>query len=194
MGRHKLREAIRAKGFLVSERTMRNWLDRYHGKCSRALLAAPTEGLPCLDLKGVRCYEAELLDKWSTDPDMTKTQLREFLEQTYGRTCSKNTMKQWMQSPFETMEMVSIDVLRGDYGRPVRSTCIRCPCRDPDYEIALVSKNPYASNTEMLAAYVEGDKSITAVIQKVLKEGMNEDTAMEDMEEARSYGARVRLL
>ena len=98
------------------------------------------------------------------------------------------------------MEMVSIEILRGDYVRPVRtrvdgptvrSTCIWCPCPDPDYEIALVSKNTYASNTEMSAAYVGGDKSIMAVIQKVRKEGMNEDMSLEDLVEARSYAERV---
>jgi len=31
----KLREAIKAKGFLVLDRTMRNWLDRYHGEIER---------------------------------------------------------------------------------------------------------------------------------------------------------------
>ena len=31
----KLREAIKAKGFLVSEKTMRIWLDRYHGAMER---------------------------------------------------------------------------------------------------------------------------------------------------------------
>jgi hypothetical protein len=204
MGWHKLREAINAKGFLVSERTMRNWLDRYHGKCSRALLVAPSEGLPCLDLKGLRLYEAELLEKWSANVEITYTQLKEFLEQTYGCTCSKNAMMHWMQSPFQTFPMVSIEELRGDYGRPVRSTClggdfgsprrltcIWSPCPDPDYEIALVSENTYASNTEMCAAFVEGDKSIKAVIQKVRKEGMNEDLSLEDLVEARSYAERV---
>ena len=99
------------------------------------------------------------------------------------------------------MEMVSIEVLRGDYGRPVRSTrvdgptvrstCIWCPCPYPDYEIAPVSKNTYASNTEMCAAYVEGDKPIMAVIQTVRKAGMNEDMSLEDLVEARSYAERV---
>ena len=56
MGWRKLREAIKAKGFLVPERTMRSWLDRYHGNCSRALLAAPIEGLFVLDMKGLRLY------------------------------------------------------------------------------------------------------------------------------------------
>ena len=57
MGRHKLREAIKAEGFLVSPKTMENWLDRYHRKCSRALLEAPIEGLPCLDRAGLLQYE-----------------------------------------------------------------------------------------------------------------------------------------
>ena len=60
MGWRKLREAIKTKGFLVSEKTMRNWLDRHHGKCSRALLAAPIEGLPCLNLAELRHYETQL--------------------------------------------------------------------------------------------------------------------------------------
>ena len=64
-------------------------------------------------------------------------------------------------------------------------------CQDPDYEIALVSKNTYASNTEMTAAFMEGDKSIMAVIQKVRKEGMNEDFSLEDLVEATSYAERV---
>ena len=109
-----------------------------------------------------------------------------------------------MQSLFQIMEMVSIEVLRGEVPhvlptlRPtrvdapgVRSTCIWAPCQDPDYEIALVSKNTYASNTEMTAAYVEGDKSIMATIQKVRQAGMGEDLTPEDYEEARSYGESV---
>ena len=49
MGYWHLREAMKSKGFLVSETTMQHWLDRYHGKCRRALLKAPIDGLPCLD-------------------------------------------------------------------------------------------------------------------------------------------------
>ena len=89
MGRRKLREAIKTKGFLVSERTMRNWLDRYHGECSRALLPAPIEGLPVLDMKSLRLYEAELLQEAATDPEKTYTQMKAFLEKKFGRTCSK---------------------------------------------------------------------------------------------------------
>ena len=64
-------------------------------------------------------------------------------------------------------------------------------CPDPDYEIALVSKNIYAANTEMCAAFVDGDKCIIAVIQKVWKEGMSEDLTLEALVEARSYAERV---
>ena len=106
IGWRTLREAIKAKGFLVSERTMRNWLDRYHGKCSRALLAAPIEGLHVLDMKGLRLYEGELLKEAVTDPDKTYTQMKAFLEERFGRTCSKNIMKQWMQSPFTGLSVV----------------------------------------------------------------------------------------
>jgi len=173
---------------------MRNWLDRYHGKCSRALLAAPSEGLPCLDLTGLRLYEAQLLEEASTDPDYTYMQLRAWLEQTHGVTCSKNTMRHWFQSPFQTKEMVSLEQLISGYvprtrldGPGVRSTCIFCPCKDPDYEVALISENTYASNTEKLAAFMEGDTSIRAVIQKVRHAGMREDLTPEDYEEARSY-------
>ena len=35
----KLREAMKTKGFLVSEQTMRTWLDRYHGKWQRVIIA-----------------------------------------------------------------------------------------------------------------------------------------------------------
>ena len=45
---------------------------------------------------------------------MTYMQLKEFLEQTLGSTCSKNTMRWFMQAPFLSMETVSIVVLRGE--------------------------------------------------------------------------------
>ena len=53
-----LREALKKKGFLVSEQTMRTWFDLYHRKCRRALLKEPIDGLPCLDLMGLLPYEA----------------------------------------------------------------------------------------------------------------------------------------
>ena len=93
LGRRKLREAMKEKGSLVSLRTMSNWLDHYHGKSKRTLLAAPIEDLPCLDLEGLRAYESELLSKWNDNLDITYTQLTEFLEQEHGRTCSKHTMQ-----------------------------------------------------------------------------------------------------
>ena len=47
---------------------------------------------------------------------MTYMQGKEYLEQKFGVACSKNTMMHWMQSPFDSMESVSIDALRGiDY-------------------------------------------------------------------------------
>ena len=167
MGRRQLREAIKVKGFLVSDRTMHNWFDRYHGKCNRGLLAAPN-GLPTLDAAGLRPYEEQLLRHWNTDPDMTYTQLKEFLEQTFGRTCSKNTMMHWMQSPFQTLPMVSIDVLRGDFGRPGRSTCVLGPCpQNPQFERALVCKLPERQ--------IGSDTDVLVVRQKVLYADLNED-------------------
>ena len=100
MGYRKLREAIKAKGFLVTETTMQRWFDRYHENCSRALLQAPIQGLPTLDRKGLVPYQAELLQEWNSKPAMTYTQLKEFLDQQLGATCSKNTMMHFMQSPF----------------------------------------------------------------------------------------------
>ena len=47
LGYRKLREAIKTKGFLVSEKSMRIWLDRYHW---------------CVDREGLLHYEAELLE------------------------------------------------------------------------------------------------------------------------------------
>ena len=93
---------------------MHNWLERYHGKCSRALLEALIEGLPSLDRHGLVQYRAGLLQEWNSKPAMTYMHLKEFLELQLGATCSKNTMMHFMQSPFLSMEIVSIDVLRGD--------------------------------------------------------------------------------
>ena len=104
IGRRKLREAIKAKGFLVSERTMRNWLDRYHGKCSRAPLVAPIEGLPSLDRQGLVQYQADLLQEWNSKPAMTYTQLKKYLGQHLGATCSKITMQRYMEAPFSSLE------------------------------------------------------------------------------------------
>jgi len=95
MGRVQLRESMKKKGFLVSEKTMRCWLDRYHG--IRALFP----------------YEAALLQYWFEHQAMTYTQGKEFLEQKHGVICSKATIMQWMQSPFLSMDSVSIDALRG---------------------------------------------------------------------------------
>ena len=96
MGCVRLRESMKKKGFLVSERTMRSWLDRYHEMCSL---------LP---------YEAALLQYWFEHQAMTYTQGKEFLEQKHGVACSKKTIMHWMQSPFLSMESVSIDALRGN--------------------------------------------------------------------------------
>ena len=116
MGRWKLREAMKAKGFLVSERTMRNWLDRYHGMCQRAIIAAPIKGLPCLDAAALRQHESKLLREWSSRPAMTYTQLKEWLEQTLAMTCTKWPMRNCMQTPFSLLDVVSIDALReNDY-------------------------------------------------------------------------------
>ena len=98
LGYRKVREAIKTKGFLVSEKSMRIWLDRYHR---------------CVDREGLLPYEEALLDYWFEHQAMTYMQGKEFLEQKHGVTCSKNTMMQWMQSPFLSMESVSIDALRG---------------------------------------------------------------------------------
>ena len=93
---------------------MRTWLDRHHGKCQRAVLSAPIEGLPCLDAAGLRQYEAKLLREWSSRPAIAYMQLKEWLEQSLAMTCSKCTMERFMQKPFNSMVVVSIDVLRED--------------------------------------------------------------------------------
>ena len=38
--------------------------------------------------------------------------MKEFLEQSFAMTCTKNTMMHWMQTPFKSMQVVSIDELR----------------------------------------------------------------------------------
>ena len=45
---------------------------------------------------------------------MTYTQLKEWLEQTLAMTCTKRTMEYFMQTPFKSLVVVSIDVLRED--------------------------------------------------------------------------------
>ncbi len=79
---------------------MRNWLDRHNGKCQRALLAAPIEGLPCLDIVGLRLYEPQLLETLCGQPAITYTEMKEWFEQSFAMTCTKNTMMYFMQSPF----------------------------------------------------------------------------------------------
>ena len=114
IGWTKIREAMKEKGYLVSERTVRNWLDRYHGKCNRALLEAPIDGLPCVDRRGLQPYEAALLEIWDSRPRITYMQMKEFLEQKLGVSCSKRTMLTFMETPFISMEGVSIELLRGE--------------------------------------------------------------------------------
>jgi hypothetical protein len=65
-----------------------------------------------LDRKGLLHYQAELLQLIDSKPATTYTQAKEFLEQRFQVTCSKNTMMHFMQSPVSSMESVSIDVLR----------------------------------------------------------------------------------
>ena len=151
-------------------------------------------------MKSLRLYEAELLQEAATDLEKTYTQMKAFLEKKFGRTCIKNIMKQWMQSPFTGLLVVP-EVLRGDYGRLVRHTpvqvagvrsrCIWCRCPDPDYEIALFSDNTYATYTEMCAAFMEGDRFVMATIQKVWKDGDSEDLIVQDYVDARSYAERT---
>ena len=45
---------------------------------------------------------------------MAYTQLKKWLEQTLAMTCAKWAMRNFMQTPFKTMAVVSIDVLRED--------------------------------------------------------------------------------
>ena len=55
------------------------------------------DGLPCLDLEGLRAYDTELLSRWADDWYTHYAHLKDFLEQEHGRTCSKETMQHWMQ-------------------------------------------------------------------------------------------------
>ena len=105
IGRRKLREAMKEKGFLVSEQTMRSWLDRYHEKRSRARLQRA---------RLLRQHEAQLLREWSSRPAMTYTQLKEWLEQTLSKTCDKCTMRRFMQTPFSSMGCISIEAFRSN--------------------------------------------------------------------------------
>ena len=89
MGSRKLREAMKSRGFLVTTSTMERWLDRHNGKCQRAIIAAPIEGLPCLDAAALRQHESKLLREWSSRPAMTYMQLKEWLEQSLAMTCTK---------------------------------------------------------------------------------------------------------
>ena len=50
----------------------------------------------------------------NSNPAITYMQLKEFLEQQFGAPSSKGTMQWFMQSPFLSMDSVSIDVLRGE--------------------------------------------------------------------------------
>ena len=70
------------------------------GSASRALLAAPIEGLPCLDAAGLRHYEASYCSKIGAAPAMTYMQGKKWLEQELAITCSKSTMMHWMQIAF----------------------------------------------------------------------------------------------
>ena len=94
---------------------MREWLKLHYDDSKRARIAAPKEGFPCLDIAGLRLYEAQLLKKCSGQPAITYTEVKEWLEQTHGVTCTKNTMMHWMQSPFKSKVVASIDELRKDH-------------------------------------------------------------------------------
>ena len=114
MGRRRLREAIKGKGFLVSQQTMRTWLKRHEGKCRKAIRKAPKEGLPCLDVAGLRGHEAWLLRYWNSEPSITYTGLKEALEQSLAMTCTKEAMRTFMQTPSKSMKAVDFDTLRQD--------------------------------------------------------------------------------
>ena len=82
---YTLREKMKQKGYLVSEKTIEIWMDRQSddsGKPTRAKLAAPMEGLPSLTLAGLRKHQAALLRIWhKRGPGTTYTQMKEELEQ-----------------------------------------------------------------------------------------------------------------
>ena len=62
-----LREAMKTKGFLVTEAAMRGWLER------QSLLP----------------YQPQLLQHWNSFPRITYTQMKEFLEEEHGVTSAK---------------------------------------------------------------------------------------------------------
>ena len=113
MGCRVLREAIKRKGFLVDKNTMERWLEHYHMIAKRVELAQP---LPCFDRKALQLYEARLLQYWHTGPKMTYAQLKQFLEQTFGR-LSFDIMWQ-MRTPFQHLGCYQIEWCGSDYGRP----------------------------------------------------------------------------
>jgi len=115
LGYRQLREAIKTKGFLVSDRTMRNWLERHHRECTRAIIAAPKEGLQCLDIAGLRHYEPQLLKICFSEPRITYDRLKERFEQECSMTCTKSTMQHWMRSPFTSKVVASRDELLYDH-------------------------------------------------------------------------------
>ena len=86
MGWRKLREAMKTKSFLVTTATMQSWLER------QSLLP----------------YQPQLLQHWNSFPRITYTQMKEFLEQEHGVSCSIGTMKWFMQSKFQGMEVLTI--------------------------------------------------------------------------------------
>ena len=107
-----LREAMKKKGFFVKEMTMRHWLERHYDETKRALIAAPKEGLTCLDVAGLRLYEAHLLKHWNKYPSITYTAMKEYLEQSLAMTCTKSAMQNFMLTPRKSFAVVTIDELR----------------------------------------------------------------------------------
>ena len=70
------------------------------------------DGLPVLNIAGLRRQQPALLREWHKRPSITYTQLEAFLEQTCGYTCDKRAMQCFMQQPFADMEEVSIETLQ----------------------------------------------------------------------------------
>ena len=106
---------MKKQGFLVSKQTMHTWVDKHNGKRKRPIIAAPVEGLPCLDLASLRQFEAQLLKICFAEPSITYTGLKERFERDVSMTCTKNTMMHWMQSYFRSKVVASIDELRKDH-------------------------------------------------------------------------------
>ena len=52
--------------------------------------------------------QTQILQHWNSFPRITYTQMKEFLEQEHGVTCSKGTMKWFIQSKFQGMEVLTI--------------------------------------------------------------------------------------